>query len=147
MISIQSTIISSSTPLFALNTKQQSENAQSGSLFDALLSMGAGPNQSSASHASAHAIGQGSSVSGLFDVLLSENSAAYNGGFGFSSEFEAVFGLTGPLPDFINMVTSALHLSPEQNRALQDIAIRHKDATASAATVQSIAAELDAAGI
>lgn len=67
--------------------------------------------------------------------------------FPFSGEFEAVFGTSGPLLDFINTTTTKLNLSAEKNLALQTIAINNKDITYTPANVQKIAAELKQAGI
>lgn len=85
----------------------------------------------------------------LVDALLRSrgSSPSAPASSGFTSEFEAVFGSTGPLPDFINRVTASLKLSPEQNLALQNIAVRNKDITKTPENVQKIAAELKAAGI
>ncbi|MDX2074094.1 MAG: hypothetical protein SFX19_07000 [Alphaproteobacteria bacterium] len=67
--------------------------------------------------------------------------------FPFSSDFEATFGTSGPLPAFINEVSARLHLTAEQNQALQNIAIRNKDITKTPENVQKLSAELKAAGI
>ncbi len=67
--------------------------------------------------------------------------------FDFSSEFASTFGLSGPLPEFISMISKKLNLSAEQNRALQDIAVANKDATRSQESVQKIAVALQQAGI
>jgi hypothetical protein len=67
--------------------------------------------------------------------------------FPFSGEFEATFGDSGPLIDFINEVTKRLGLSAEKNLALQSIAIRNKDITKTPASVAKIGEELRAAGI
>lgn len=67
--------------------------------------------------------------------------------FPFSSAFEATFGTSGPLLDFINATTARLNLSAEKNLALQNIAINNKDATRTPEHVQKIARELAAAGI
>jgi hypothetical protein len=75
--------------------------------------------------------------------LISSDSAT----FPFTSDFDATFGSSGPLIDFINMITSKLNLTAEQNNALQDIAVRHKDITNTTANVSQIALELQQAGI
>lgn len=67
--------------------------------------------------------------------------------FPFSPSFESTFGVGGPLPNFINVVTARLNLSATQNQALQDIAIRNKDITKTPENVQNIAMELRKAGI
>jgi len=85
------------------------------------------------------------SMNQSLDAVFSKS--ATKNAFPFSSAFEDTFGSTGPLIDFINEVTSKLGLSAQQNQALQDIAVRHKDTTRAPADVQKIAAELKQAGI
>ncbi len=67
--------------------------------------------------------------------------------YSFTSDFQSIFGNTGPLIDFINATTSRLGLSEEKNLALQQIAINNKDATRSRESINKIGAELKAAGI
>lgn len=67
--------------------------------------------------------------------------------FSFTPEFQATFGNSGPLINWINVVTGGLGLSSEQNLALQNIAIEHKDTTGSQEDIAQIATELTAAGI
>lgn len=134
------------------DAKRQRDSAQAGS-FDALFAMfnvEKSSNSKAASVSSSAGVGEGNnSVGGIFDVFLAENSAASSAeSFGFSSDFTSAFGNGGgPLFDWVNMVTSALHLTSEQNAALQKIAVGHKDTAGSSGDVQSIAAELAAAGI
>ena len=75
-----------------------------------------------------------------------QNSSSENM-FSFSTEFEGVFGSSGPLLDFINLTTSRLKLNAQQNMALQNIAIHNKDVTSTPANIQKIAQELRQAGI
>jgi hypothetical protein len=67
--------------------------------------------------------------------------------FGFTPSFEATFGTSGPLPNFIKVISGKLKLSPTQIQAFQDIAVNNKDATKAPESVQKIARELKAAGI
>lgn len=67
--------------------------------------------------------------------------------YSFTSDFQSVFGSSGPLIDFINATTANLGLSQEKNLALQNIAINNQDATRTRGSIDKIAAELKAAGI
>jgi hypothetical protein len=67
--------------------------------------------------------------------------------FPLSADFQATFGSSGPLIDWINVVTAGLNLSADKNQALQHIAVENKDTTGSSQDVQKIAQELQAAGI
>lgn len=78
---------------------------------------------------------------------LTNPDASITPAFPFSGEFEATFGKSGPLLDFINATTTRLNLNAGQNQALQTIAIRNKDITYTPANVQKIADELKQAGI
>lgn len=78
-----------------------------------------------------------------FSLLMPEVT---NNKFPFSLDFESTFGLSGPLPAYITMITEKLGLSASQNKALQDISVRNKDATKSPESVQKIAKELKEAG-
>lgn len=67
--------------------------------------------------------------------------------FAFTGAFESTFGLRGPLPDFITVMTSALKLNATQNLAFQDIAVKYKDIVKTPESVQKVAFDLDQAGI
>ena len=67
--------------------------------------------------------------------------------YSFTSDFQSVFGSSGPLIDFINATTASLGLSQEKNLALQNIAINNQNATRTRESIDKIAAELKAAGI
>ncbi|MDE3060022.1 MAG: hypothetical protein KGJ06_03320 [Pseudomonadota bacterium] len=96
-------------------------------------------------------------LSGLLDGLIQNIQAMLNGTPGsgapssatypFSADFQSAFGSSGPLIDYINVVTAQLHLDQTKNLALQTIALDNKDATYSADSVQKISQELTAAGI
>lgn len=79
------------------------------------------------------------------DALVSKGAS--QNVFPFSGEFQATFGSSGPLIDFIKVTTNRLGLSAEKNLALQTIAVRNKDTTNSPADIQKIGDELRAAGI
>lgn len=81
------------------------------------------------------------------DSTLAHSDATSTPVFPFSSEFQAVFGTSGPLLDFINITTSRLNLNADQNLALQMIAVNNKDTTATPEDIQKIAGELRQAGI
>lgn len=148
----QASILSTTTSIteisFQASAYKHCKKAQ-GCSFDALLDMvdsssNAAKEASASSYASATA-GANSLVSSIFSVFMSENSA--EGGFGFSDDFVSAFGASGPLIDFINAVTKGLHLTKEQNQALQDISIKHKYDAGTPGATEAIAAELAAAGI
>lgn len=93
-------------------------------------------------------------IDALFDHVTgadkegrTSTSEQAGGGFGFTSDFQSVFGSSGPLIDFINATTANLGLSKEKNLSLQQIAINNQDATRSRESIDKIAAELSAAGI
>lgn len=91
-------------------------------------------------------------VNGLLDNITNTignnyKASAIGSMFPFSSAFESTFGIGGPLPDFINMITAKLGLSAEKNQALQNIAINNKDATRTPESIRKIGDELKAAGI
>lgn len=100
----------------------------------------------------------GDALAGIADRLIAEITVAHGHAFGgqtpqapykfpFSAEFESTFGLTGPLPHYIAVLTAGLNLTREQNQAVQDIAIRHKDIVKSPDSVYQVAVELEMAGI
>lgn len=94
----------------------------------------------------------GNLVDYIMAALESSNGArsaddAASAVFGFTASFTATFGDTGPLIDYINYITVRLNLTEGQNRAIQDICVRHKDITKTPANVAKIAAELERAGI
>lgn len=162
MTVMQASIVSTTTTTtdisLMLGASEQCKKAAA-SAFDALLDMvdtschsgkaGDASGDKSADGASGASgnIHATSMTSSIFSLFMSENSAAPSGGFGFSSDFTSAFGDSGPLINWINQITASLHLSREQNAALQNISIEHKDTTASAADVAQIGAELAAAGI
>ena len=86
------------------------------------------------------------SLDNILNNVTKQKSSTVNA-FPFSGDFEATFGTSGPLLDFINITTSKLNLTAKQNLALQDIAVRNKDITATPANIQKIANELKQAGI
>jgi hypothetical protein len=126
--------------------------------FDALL-FSARTNANSGAKGSAdNILGNGNGLSGFIDALFENiqnsrmkafnaNSANFAPQFSFSSSFVSTFGLSGPLPNFITLMTAKLKLSATQNLALQDIAIANKDIVKTPESVQKIAAELKEAGI
>ena len=134
------------------SAKLKCQSAQTGS-FEALFAIFSSDQSSSSNCTNTASSGSttqaNGSISGIFDILLSENSAAPDSsGSNFSSDFDNAFGTSGPLFDFINTITSQLHLSAAQNQALQNISIEHKDDAGTGANVtQEVAAELTAAGI
>jgi|GEM_PF-2839420 len=92
-------------------------------------------------------IASGGLSSDILSVLLGESSVD-SASSDFSSDFIGAFGSNGgPLFDYISMLTEKLNLTPEQNQALQDIAVAHKDDAGTPAATASIAAALSAAGI
>ena len=146
-----SAAISSSTTQATQTAQKQCKDSQATS-FDALLSIFSSDSNSTSQSSSASnasgSQGQAGSLDSIFSVLLSENSAASStDSSSFSSDFQSSFGNSGPLVDFMNMITKQLHLTASQNQALQHIAVENKDATQSGASVQTIAAELTTAGI
>jgi hypothetical protein len=70
-----------------------------------------------------------------------------NSKFPFTAEFEMTFGLSGPLPAYIAVMSERLNLSAEQNLAFQQIAVDNKDITRTPENVAKIRAELKTAGI
>ncbi len=84
------------------------------------------------------------SVSGIFQQTAYQ---PVNSKFPFLPSFNDTFGLSGPLPEWINRTTIKLNLTAEQNQALQTIAVNNKDITKTDTNVKKIAAELKAAGI
>ncbi len=84
----------------------------------------------------------GNPLNGIFSAMPSQPPA-----FALSSAFEATFGSSGPLPDFIDAMTKKLGLTAQQNLAFQTIAVNNKDITKTPENVQKIAAELRQAGI
>ena len=157
MSSVSATAISIQATTDIQNAKKQCDNAQADS-FSALFSMftttqsnsSTASSSSSSSSSSSNSASQGnSSISNIFDVFLSENSAASStDSSSFSSDFTNAFGNDGgPLFDWINKVGSALNLTSDQSAALQKIAVEFKDTTGSASDVQAISAELTTAGI
>lgn len=158
MSSVSSTSINiQATTTEIQNAKKQCESAQGGS-FEALFSMfkatqssSSDASSSSSSSASGNVTQANGSSSSIFDVFLSENSAASDtssSSSDFSSDFTNTFGNNGgPLFDWINKATSSLHLSSDQNAALQKIAIEHANTNGSTDDISAISAELTAAGI
>ena len=67
--------------------------------------------------------------------------------FPFTPDFTIIFGTTGPLPAYINIMTAKLHLSAAKNRAFQTIAVANKDITNTPKNISKLMAELKAAGI
>ncbi len=124
--------------------------------FDALLAAFDTGKSTRESRGAGGILGAGD-VAGFIDSLFSQLSGplaanpfalpAGAGTFPFSPLFEATFGLSGPLPDYITRITASLGLDATKNLALQTIAINNKDATPSNESVARIAAELKAAGI
>ena len=136
-------------------SKPQKPQAEAGN-FEALLASFNNQPASRAKSSSAASLLDIGGIQGFInDLLANINSpdsgesaiGAVSGQYPFSSQFAATFGLSGPLPSYINLVTAKLGLSAAQNQALQDISIRHKDAVNTPQTVQAIAKELTAAGI
>jgi hypothetical protein len=139
--------------LLSANTRQKKNAAEAGN-FDALLneidSKSAVKSQKEDAAAAPFAFVNHliANIRLSLDKQLSNAPApAIESTYGFTAEFDAVFGTTGPLPDFINMVTKKLGLSAEQNRAMQEISIRNKDITKTPDNVAKIAKELEEAGI
>ncbi len=137
------------------SARKQCDSAQAGG-FNALFSMFSATessSQASSSSSSSSGLGQSNgSISSIFDIFLSENSSTSSASnadsSNFSTDFTNAFGTAGgPLFDWLNSVSSALHLTPDQNAALQKIAVEHKDTNGSGGDVQAISAELSAAGI
>lgn len=126
-------------------TQQAHKSKDSGSDFDRLL---ASINHDNGASAIGDSTGSLSSIASLLGSSMALPAQAFSrSGFPFSADFQSAFGTTGPLIDYINMITDKLGLSAKQNKALQDISVRHKDITGSAADVASIRAELQQAGI
>lgn len=134
--------------------------------FDALLaslnaSSSAGTKTSAAVDLSANLlspVGGSHSLYGFIEdflenmlASLSDSSGIASQGFGgtspFTADFASTFGTSGPLPTFITLATAKLHLTPTQNKALQDIAVENKDIVKTPDSVQKIAMELQQAGI
>lgn len=150
MTNILSPIIASSA-VKAEQQKQQQSQAASAVDFDALLF--------SAGVKSGFAVSGGNDpLLGFVDAFVdkinnamrkqfSANAPLAPHTFPFSAAFEATFGLTGPLPDFINVMTAGLRLTATQNQAFQDIAIKHKDIVKTPESVREVAKDLERAGI
>ena len=81
----------------------------------------------------------------MFNAILTQNKPQATDPL--TPDFLSTFGGTGPLPDYINMLTASLHLSTQQNQALQDISIENKDTTGSVSDIQKMGDELQQAGI
>lgn len=152
---IQSSFSYSNLPI-GQTTKPQKPQATGGD-FDALLASFNTGAASRTENSRATSILGANNISGFIDELLESihgsqgNSSAADllagAQFPFSSAFESTFGLSGPLPSFITMITSKLGLNAQQNLALQAISVNNKDATKSQESIQKIAQELRAAGI
>jgi len=81
------------------------------------------------------------------DISSIMSQALPPGAFPFTADFTSTFGTSGPLPAFINLMSSKLGLNAAQNQAFQQIAVNNKDATRTPESIDKIAAELKAAGI
>lgn len=90
----------------------------------------------------------GSNASGSSTQATSSSSANQDL-FGNSTtpDAESALASGGPLPAFLQQVDTIKHLDATQQKALQDIATKFKDANNTPDTVQQIAAALQQAGI
>lgn len=141
MANISASFVTTSS--LSISARNKQDTRASGE-FDALLAS-AGEKLDAKAFASSLIENITLSMNQSLSPLFAKNST--KNAFPFSADFEATFGLSGPLIDFINATTSKLGLSAEQNLALQTIAVRNKDITKSPESVAKIGEELRQAGI
>jgi len=130
---------------FDVDSKQQANSGSAIDILSATNSFGINDNTPLSGLADGPGNAGASAPSDIFSAILAQSTPANS--FPFSSAFESTFGKGGPLPAFITMLTSALHLSATQNQALQNISIENKDIVNTPDSVQKVAMELDQAGI